>query len=159
MKWPPPLGFEAGTTRWFLPPFCHLLMPAWQNSGFWNRPDSDREMDRSASSNSTSSQGMANGPSWFENPYSSSAWTSRLLKTGWFRYVARTTNLLELLPTQTATCPAGTSDSVGWADMRALWLYNGKVSKVSRVKPDDYQPLSPAFAAYSTAVICLHAAC
>lgn len=101
-------------------------MPTWQylwkSSRFRNRvelPDSDREMNRRSSSKSDSSQGMASGP-WLVKPYSSSAWTSRFLKTGWFRYVARTTNLLQLLPTQTATCPAGTSEGMRVADIRAL---------------------------------------
>jgi len=39
---------------------------------------------------------------------------------GWFKYVARTTNLRQLVPTQTATCPAGTSDGMRLAEMRAL---------------------------------------
>lgn len=101
-------------------------MPAWQylwkSSRLTNRvdaPDSDREMNRSTSSKSDSSQGIASGP-WLEKPYSSSASTRSFLKTGWFRYDARTTNRVQLLPTLTATCPAGTSDGMRLADMRAL---------------------------------------
>ena len=104
-----------------------LLIPPWhfwRSSGQVNRLDreeSDREMNRIASSKTDSSQGITNGP-WFAKPNSSSAWTSRLLRIGWFRYDARTTNLLQLLPTQTATCPDGTSDGTQrlTEDKRAL---------------------------------------
>lgn len=103
-----------------------LLTPTWQclwkSSRFKKRvefPDSDLEMYRITSSNTVSSQGIANGP-WLVKPYSSSAWTKSFLKTGWFKYVARTTNLLQLLPTQIATCPAGTSEGMRLAEIRAL---------------------------------------
>lgn len=93
-------------------------MPTWQH--LWTSltlhngsgaPVSGRETTRRISSNVDSSQGIVNGPTWLK-PYSSSACTRSFLNMGWFRYVARTMNLLELLPTQTATCPAGTSDGV-----------------------------------------------
>ncbi|KAJ0433905.1 hypothetical protein HanRHA438_Chr17g0816561 [Helianthus annuus] len=42
-------------------------------------------------------------------PYSSSASVRSFWKIGWFKYVARTINRRKLLPTQIATCPAGTS--------------------------------------------------
>lgn len=106
-------------SMFFLNPTWQYL---WKSSKLTNRaewPDSDLEMNRIASSKSDSSHGMANGP-WLVKPYSSSAWTRSFLKTGWFRYVARTTNLLQLVPTQTATYPAGTSDGMRAADMRAL---------------------------------------
>lgn len=106
-------------SMFFLNPTWQYL---WKSSKLTNRaewPDSDLEMNRIASSKSDSSHGMANGP-WLVKPYSSSAWTRSFLKRGWFRYVARTTNLLQLVPTQTATYPAGTSDGMRAADMRAL---------------------------------------
>lgn len=105
-----------------------LLNLTWQcrfkssSSRFTNRfgfSDSDQEMNRRTSWKRVSSQGMTSGPG-LEKPYSSSAWRRSFLKTGWFRYVARTTNLVRLVPTQTATCPAGTSDGMRLADMRAL---------------------------------------
>jgi len=103
-----------------------FLTPTWQylckSSRFTNRSDfpfSDREMHRIISSKRVSSHGIVNGP-WLENPNSSSACTRSFLKMGWFRYVARTTNLLQPVPTQTATCPAGTSDGMRLADIRAL---------------------------------------
>lgn len=92
-----------------------ILIPPlhfWRSSGQVNRLDrdeSDREINRIASSKTDSSQGITNGP-WLAKPNSSSAWTRRLHMIGWFRYDARTTNLLQPLPTQTATCPDGTSD-------------------------------------------------
>jgi|APAra0007618328_1042625.scaffolds.fasta_scaffold36875_1 hypothetical protein len=92
-----------------------ILIPPlhfWRSSGQVNRLDreeSDRDINRIASSKTDSSQGITNGP-WLAKPNSSSAWTRRLLMIGWFRYDARTTNLLQPLPTQTATCPDGTSD-------------------------------------------------
>ena len=73
------------------------------------RLDSRLDTTRRTSSNTDSSQGIARGP-WLAKPYSSSAWRRSVLKTGWFRYDARTMNLLYLLPTQIATWPAGTSD-------------------------------------------------
>lgn len=86
----------------------------WKSSKLMKRAelfilDSIRAKYRRISSKRDSSQGMANGPV-LVNPYSSSAWTSRFLNTGWFRYVVRTTNLLQLEPTVTATWPAGTSE-------------------------------------------------
>ena len=69
----------------------------------------DRVINRIDSSKSDSSHGITNGP-WFANPNSSSALAKRLLMMGWFRCVAHTTNLLQLLPTWTATYPDGTSD-------------------------------------------------
>ncbi|KAK8642376.1 hypothetical protein V6N13_011720 [Hibiscus sabdariffa] len=71
------------------------------------RPDSERDINRITSSKTDSSQGMANGP-W---------------------YVARTTNLLQLAPTQTATCPAGTSDGMRLADMRDLFLHRRSICR------------------------------
>ena len=113
-----------------------LLIPTWQclwkSSRLTNRvelPDSDREIIRSTSSNSASSQGIAKGP-WLEKPYSSSAWIRSFLKAGWFRYVARTTNLLQLVPTQTATCPAGTSEGMRLADMRALLRHRRSIWRI-----------------------------
>lgn len=69
----------------------------------------DRVINRIDSSKTDSSHGITNGP-WFANPNSSSALAKRLLMMGWFRCVAHTTNLLQLLPTWTATYPDGTSD-------------------------------------------------
>ena len=98
-------------------------MPTWQHllrsSKFNIRPDllvSDFDTTRRISSKTASSHGIANGPAVLK-PYTSSASTSKFLKMGWLRYVARTTNLLQLAPTQTATCPAGTSDG---AEVREL---------------------------------------
>ena len=70
-------------------------------------------LTRLGSWNSNSSHGIANEP-WLLNSYSSSAWTKSFLKMGWFRCVTRTTNLLQLLPTQTTTCPANTSNVCDW---------------------------------------------
>ncbi|KAG8492124.1 hypothetical protein CXB51_015765 [Gossypium anomalum] len=85
-------------------------------------------MNRITSSNTVSSQGIANGP-WLVNPYSSSAWMRSFLNTGWFKYVALTTNLRQLVPTVTATCPAGTSDGIRLADMRALFLHRRSICR------------------------------
>lgn len=86
-------------------------------------------MNRRTSRKSVSSQGMAKGP-WLVKPYSSSACRRSFLKTGWFRYVARTTNLVRLLPTHTATCPAGTSDGgARFADIRALLRHRRSICR------------------------------
>ena len=74
---------------------------------------------KSTSSNSNSSHGIANEP-WLLNLYSSSTWTKSFLKMGWFRCIKRTTNLLQLLPTQTTTCPTGTSNGMRLANSHAL---------------------------------------
>ena len=94
----------------------------WRSSGQVHR--FDREINRIASSKTDSSHGMTSGP-WLTKPYSSSAWTRRLLRIGWFRYDARTTNLLQPLPTHTATCPDGTSDGTErlTEDKRALFRH------------------------------------
>ena len=84
----------------------------WMSSPMVSRGEwlaSELETSRRTSSNADSSQGIARGP-WLENPYSSSASRNSALKTGWFRYDARTMNLRHSLPTQIATWPAGTSD-------------------------------------------------
>lgn len=109
------------------PPWWHF----WRSSGQVNRlerDESEREINRIASSKTDSSQGITNGP-WLAKPYSSSAWTSRLLRIGWFRYDARTTNLLQPLPTQTATCPDGTSDGTQrlTEDNRALFRHRRSI--------------------------------
>ncbi|PKI45683.1 hypothetical protein CRG98_033999 [Punica granatum] len=87
----------------------------WRSSRVAYRPGPDLEMNRITSSKSDSSQGMVRGPG-FVNPYSSSACDRSFLKTGWFRYVACTTNLRHPAPTHTATWPAGTSDGILEAD-------------------------------------------
>lgn len=77
-----------------------LLLPPWRvffkSSVQLNRHD--RLINRIDSSKTDSSHGITNGP-WFAKPNSSSALTKRFLRTGWLRCVARTTNLLRLLPT------------------------------------------------------------
>ena len=96
-------------------------MPTWQlddDSADEIIDDDERVTTRRTSSKNDSSHGIVRGP-WLENPYSSSACTRRRLKMGWFRCVARTMNLLQLVPTQTATCPAGTSVGEGGASARA----------------------------------------
>ena len=96
-------------------------MPTWQlddDSADEINDDDERVTTRRTSSKNDSSHGIVRGP-WLENPYSSSACTRRRLKMGWFRCVARTMNLLQLVPTQTATCPAGTSVGEGGASARA----------------------------------------
>ncbi|KAD7117523.1 hypothetical protein E3N88_04791 [Mikania micrantha] len=70
--------------------------------------DSGRVKNRRMPSNSDSSHGIINGPKLVK-PYSSSASFRIFWKIGWFKYVARTINLLQLAPTQIATCPTGTS--------------------------------------------------
>ena len=74
-------------------------------------------MIRRISSKTDSSHGRARGP-WLVKPYSSSASTRSFLKTGWFKYEARTTNLFPAVPTQTATWPAGTSEGMRPDGMR-----------------------------------------
>ena len=97
-------------------------MPTWQldddSADEIIDDDDERVTTRRTSSKNDSSHGIVRGP-WLENPYSSSACTRRRLKMGWFRCVARTMNLLQLVPTQTATCPAGTSVGEGGASARA----------------------------------------
>lgn len=95
-------------------------MPTWQldDDSADEIVDDERVTTRRTSSKNDSSHGIVRGP-WLENPYSSSACTRSRLKMGWFRCVARTMNLLQLVPTQTATCPAGTSVGEGGASARA----------------------------------------
>ena len=87
-----------------------------KSSSVYN-PGTGRSTTRRSSSNRDSSQGRARGP-WLQKPYSSSAFARSILKIGWFRYVARTMNLLRLGPTHTATWPAGTSDVASRAFLR-----------------------------------------
>ncbi|RRT70680.1 hypothetical protein B296_00021241 [Ensete ventricosum] len=72
--------------------------------------EEEKEMRQRTSSKRDSSQGRATGPERDGKPYSSSAWRSSCRNTGWLRWVTRTTNRRELLPTHIATCPNGTSD-------------------------------------------------
>ncbi|CAL9082287.1 unnamed protein product, partial [Musa hybrid cultivar] len=77
----------------------------------WVNLEDEEETRRRTSSKRASSQGRERGPGREEKPNSSSAWRSSSRNAGWLRCDARTTNRRELLPTHTATCPAGTSEA------------------------------------------------